>query len=134
MFLLGLSAGYLFGGVASARRPDGRWLAAFVLAAGVSVLPVTAWHGGVCDILADSGMGERWAALSAALILFLLPCALLGAISPFAVHLVASEVSTVGLSAGALYALSTVGSFLGTLLTSFYFVLWLNVSLRTRST
>jgi spermidine synthase len=54
----------------------------------------------------------------AALALFAVPVSLLGAVSPFAIRLALSNVSEAGPVAGRLYALSTVGSILGTVLSA----------------
>ena len=50
----------------------------------------------------------------AALALFAIPVTLLGAVSPFAIRLALDDVGEAGTVAGRLYALSTVGSIIGT--------------------
>src|SRR5688500_4419004 len=54
----------------------------------------------------------------AALALFAVPVTLLGAVSPFAIRLALSDVGEAGTVAGRLYALSTVGSIVGTFLSA----------------
>jgi spermidine synthase len=54
----------------------------------------------------------------AALALFAVPVTLLGAVSPFAIRLALEDVGEAGTVAGRLYALSTVGSILGTFLSA----------------
>jgi len=44
------------------------------------------------------------------------------------VRLAATDLRSVGEKAGALYAVSTLGSFLGCLVTSFYLILWLGMN------
>ena len=51
---------------------------------------------------------------AAALLLFAPPVVLLGMVTPFALRLAVDDVRTAGATAGRLYALSTVGSLLGT--------------------
>lgn len=68
--------------------------------------------------------------LLAALLLFALPVILLGCVSPYAVRLRVSAVGKAGRTAGWLYALSTVGSIVGT----FVPVFWLMPTYGTRAT
>ena len=59
--------------------------------------------------------------------LFLAPTVVLGTISPYSVRLMVDETAQSGRVAGTLYFVSTLGSALGTLATSFYFVLWFEI-------
>ena len=127
VFLVALSAGYFAGGVLSQRVPNAAGLAVVILAASASVVPVAFWYQPVSEWIADWELHERWGALIAATVLFLLPSVLLGMVSPYAIQLTATSLDTVGLSAGRLYAVSTLGSFLGCLLTSFYFILLMGI-------
>ena len=65
--------------------------------------------------------------LIASSIYFLLP-GVLGTISPYVIRLAATKLSTVGSTAGTLYAVSTCGSIFGTLLTAFYLIPLMGVS------
>ena len=49
-------------------------------------------------------------------------------IAPYSVRLVVESTTTSGQVAGALYFVSTLGSALGTLMTSFYLVLWFDMN------
>ena len=49
-------------------------------------------------------------------------------IAPYSVRLLVLEAHLSGKVAGGLYFVSTLGSALGTLLTSFYFVLWFEIN------
>ena len=60
--------------------------------------------------------------------LFFLPVAISGTVSPYAVRLLVRELSASGRSAGSLYFISTFGSAAGTILTSFYLVLWFEIN------
>jgi hypothetical protein len=62
------------------------------------------------------------------MMLFFLPTALLGMIAPYSVRLLVMESERSGHVAGTLYFVSTLGSALGTLATSFYLVLWFEVN------
>ena len=127
VFLAALSVGYFLGGLVSLRFPHGWGLASVILVAAVSIVPVALWHQAASQWFADLDFHERWGSLLAATALFFLPSMLLGMVSPYAVRLVARRLSSVGTSAGALYGISTMGSFLGCLLTAFYFILWMGI-------
>jgi len=127
VFLVALSIGYFLGGLLSRRVPHGMGLASVILAAAVLIVPVALWHNHPSEWFADSDLHERWGALLSATALFFLPSVCLGMVSPYAVQLVTRDAAVAGLSAGTLYAVSTLGSFLGCLLTSFYFILWMGI-------
>ena len=67
-------------------------------------------------------MGVRLSPLLASLALFLLPALFLGIVSPYTAKLMICSLHTSGKTIGTLYALSTFGSIVGTLLTSFYLI------------
>lgn len=70
---------------------------------------------------------ERYGSLLATIMLFFIPITLMGMISPYSVRLLVVNTEKSGEVAGSLYFVSTLGSALGTLGTSFYFVLWLEI-------
>lgn len=132
VFLMSLAIGYFLGGKLSRRFPKPGYLSGAIVAAAVCVAVLPLFHEKVNSVVfdlwvAESEAGERWACLVAAMVLFLVPTTLLGMVSPYAVRLAATEVSSVGEKAGVLYAISTVGSVLGCLMTSFYFILWWHI-------
>jgi predicted membrane-bound spermidine synthase len=127
VFLASLSVGYYLGGLLTRRFPHVLGLASVILAASASILPVAIWHAAINERIADIGWHERWGSLLSASALFLVPSILLGMVSPYAVQLLTRSVRDVGASAGTLYALSTSGSFLGCLLTAFYFIVWMGI-------
>ena len=51
-----------------------------------------------------------------------------GMVSPYAIRLLVADLSSAGHRAGKLYFVSTFGSAAGTILTSFYLVLYLEVN------
>jgi hypothetical protein len=57
--------------------------------------------------------------------MFLLPSFFLGAVAPYLVQLLVKQAEHAGKGAGTLYAVSTCGSIVGTLGTSFFLILWL---------
>ena len=127
VFLAALSTGYFVGGLLSQRFPHGPGLAIVIFAAAISIVPVALWHRTASGWFADLGLHERWGSLLAAMALFFVPSMLLGMVSPYAVRLVTQDVATVVTKAGTLYAISTIGSCLGCLFTSFYLILWMGI-------
>jgi len=59
-------------------------------------------------------VGVLLGAFSAVLVLLIIPVTLLGTISPFAIRLVLTDPQEAGKTSGRIYAISTLGSFLGT--------------------
>jgi predicted membrane-bound spermidine synthase len=120
--LCALAIGYFAGGVIVDFYPSPRLVAAsFAVAAIYLALvpgnanPVLFW------ILRDIGDGP-WAILLAAVLLLLLPLTLLGTFSPIAIRLLIRSMHRSGRIAGAVYGISTVGSVLGTLVTTFVLI------------
>ncbi len=125
VFLISLAAGYLAGGKLSLRIVHPRVLAAALVASGLVVLGIPFARRAISGSIADRLDDGAWGCLLAATLLFFLPTALLGIVSPYSVRLGTRRVASVGDRAGQLYAVSTVGSFLGTIATSFYLVVWM---------
>lgn len=71
-------------------------------------------------LLATDPLGLRLGAFISALILFLPSLTLLGMVGPFAIKLATLELEDVGHSSGSIYAMSTVGSVIGTLVLGFF--------------
>ena len=70
----------------------------------------------------------RYGSLVVSMLLFFLPTVVLGMVAPYSVRLLVSDSERSGQIAGTLYFVSTLGSALGTLATSFYLVLWFEVT------
>jgi len=118
VFLGALALGYYVGGRAADRRPSLRLLGSIVAIAGLMLLALRHLSPAICSVIVGAGLGTRLGTLVACAVLFFAPSFLMGMISPFAVRLAAQAVSKMGKTAGSLYALSTLGSIIGTLLTS----------------
>ncbi len=128
VFMLALSIGYLLGGRLSLRRPSARRFGLLFLASAIAVLPLLFGGEALMDFVFDRVEDPRYGSLAASVLLFFLPTVALGMISPYAVRLLVDVREHSGHVAGKLYFASTIGSALGTLLTSFYFVLFFEVS------
>ena len=127
VFMVSLSVGYLLGGRLSLYRPSLDKLGAAFLAAAVLLYPLVAAAEPAMAWIFERIEDPRYGSLVASLVLFAIPTAVLGMISPYAVRLLVRDAPESGRVAGTLYFVSTLGSAAGTLGTSFYFVLWFEV-------
>jgi hypothetical protein len=128
VFMLALSLGYLAGGKFSLRSPSLRRLGALLAVAAVSVLPVVLAGEPILEWISGIVPDPRYGTLLSCVALFFLPTLLSGMVSPYAVRLLVTQTATSGASAGWLYFVSTFGSAAGTIITSFYLVLLMEVN------
>lgn len=128
VFMLALSLGYLWGGHASLHAPSLKRLALILLAAAVTTLPVLLLGDSLLERVSAVVSDPRFGSLVAAALLFFLPTCISGMVSPYAVRLLVADRASAGHLAGKLYFVSTFGSAAGTILTSFYLVLYLEVN------
>ena len=122
VFLAGLSAGYYLGGRLADINPSSRKLSLIIIAPGLLFLMFPLYSGPMSDWIFMKDLGVRLSPLIAATALFLLPSIFLGIVSPYTAKLMICSLHTSGQTIGTLYALSTFGSIIGTLLTSFYLI------------
>ena len=128
VFMLSLSAGYLIGGRWSTKDPSLRKFGRIFLVASILLGPLIMIAEPTMEWIFVRIEDPRYGSFVAATILFMIPTIILGMISPYSVRLLIDNVQESGLTAGTLYFASTLGSALGTLMTSFYFVLWFEVN------
>jgi predicted membrane-bound spermidine synthase len=133
--LAGISGGAYAGGKLADRRPKESTLGFLLLASGIAAIliaPATTFLASEQGLLTQFGIAttllNRVVLLS--FTLFFLPAFFLGMISPVAVKLAVRDVETAGSVVGKIYALSTLGSILGTFVTGF----WLVARFGTRTT
>jgi spermidine synthase len=132
--LIYLSIGYVIGGRLADRRPSADLLFQLTAWAGlwIGVIPLISYP---ILLLSQQGFAQLSVGLVAGtllsvVLLFAVPVILLGCVSPFAIRLLLKDVDSGGNTAGAVYALSTAGSILGTFLPVF----WLIPTFGTRPT
>lgn len=128
VFMVALSVGYLLGGHFSVFSPSLRRLGGLLVAAGMTTLPAVFFGDQVLDWIFDHVNDPRYGSLLASSMLFFVPTALSGMVSPYAIRLLVTQLDVSGKSAGTVYFVSTFGSATGTILTSFYLVLLLEVN------
>ena len=120
--LSALSAGYYLGGKLADVKPNFNVLSIVIFVAGLMVLSLPAIAPSLFDLAIRLNLGERYAPLLATILLLGPPSLLLGMVSPYAIRLVAETFETLGKASGNLYALSTLGSIVGTFLTVFILI------------
>ncbi len=128
VFMISLAVGYLFGGKLSVRDPGLMRYGCFFLLAAITLVPTMIYGNMVMDAVFLHIEDPRYGSLVASSLLFFLPVAILGMIAPYSVRLLVENTRHSGQVAGRLYFVSTLGSALGTLMTSFYLVLWFEVN------
>jgi MFS family permease len=127
VFLSGLTVGYWSGGNLADRRAEFRVLACLLGIPGLLLCCFPVYSDWVCNWIWDLDYDPRWGSLLASAILFFLPTFFMGAVSPYAVKLRIREFERLGTGVGNLYAISSLGSILGTLVTAFYLIGWMGV-------
>jgi hypothetical protein len=128
VFMLALSLGYLAGGRWSQHKPSLPRLGLLLGAAALTALPVLVLSGEAMENLAFAIPDPRFGSLAGAAALFFVPTFFSGMVSPYCVRLLIDNAETSGRRAGQLYFVSTFGSAAGTIMTSFYLVLWFEVN------
>jgi spermidine synthase len=120
--LVALSAGYWLGGRAADKRPRVAPLCVVALVAAALLAAVPFVARPLLDVgvkaLDSVSAGAFVGSLLAVLVLVAIPVLLLGAVTPWALRLAIRSVDDAGTVAGRLYAISTAGSLLGTLLSA----------------
>jgi predicted membrane-bound spermidine synthase len=126
LILIYLTAGYFIGGRIADQQPyPQRFYTIMLWGAFTSGLvpivsrPVLRFSAQAFD---DLQMGILFGSFLAVMILFIVPVTLLGTISPFAIRLAIADPAQAGKVSGRVYAISTLGSFIGTFLPVLIFI------------
>jgi spermidine synthase len=120
LILIYLTAGYFLGGAWADRSPHTGTFFRILLWGGfliglvpVIARPVLRFAASAFD---QMQLGILFGSFVAILVLFIVPITLLGSASPFAIRLAIQDARRAGRTSGNIYALSTLGSFIGTFL------------------
>jgi spermidine synthase len=120
--LVALSAGYWLGGRYADRHPHLRGLCLLVGAAAILIAAIPflsrPFLGFSVDAFDSVSVGGFAGSLFGVLVLVAVPVTLLGAAAPWAVRLAVGDLDRSGETVGRLYAISTAGSLLGTMLSA----------------
>jgi predicted membrane-bound spermidine synthase len=119
--MIALSLGYWLGGHVADRFGASKTLAPII--AGAGLLTVLAPIVAKAALPMSADLGPRLGSLAASALIFFAPALLLAMVTPLGVRLAATKgLAHIGRSAGALSSISTAGSILGTLATSFWLI------------
>ena len=114
-----LALGYLAGGALADRRPRPQWVFGLLLAGGAWVAVDLLMSKAVLD--GAERLGATLGPIVATAVLLAPPMIVLGSVSPFVVKL-EGQLSSLGVTAGRVFALSTAGSLVGTFVTAFWWI------------
>ena len=128
IFMLGLSIGYLLGGIYSQYKPSVRRLCGILAASALTTLATVLFGTALLDFMFNTIFDPRFGSLATCVCLFLVPTIFAGMVSPYAIRIIIKNKESSGHDAGYLYFISTLGSSLGTLLPAFYMVLLFEVN------
>ena len=124
VILASLSFGYYIGGIKADQDPSQKRLSSILFWAGISIGLVALLNQTLLSFLVYKIVSVKTLALVSSVILFGLPAFYLGMVSPQAVRIRMSDVKTSGATIGRLYALSSMGSIIGTFAVGFYLTAW----------
>lgn len=127
VFMLALSIGYLSGGKFSLYNPSVTRFGLIFVVAALSLLPTIFFSESIFEFVFERIEDPRYGSLVASALVFLVPSIIMGMIAPYSVRILTVSADSSGHTAGFLYFVSTLGSAIGTIMTSFYLVLWLQV-------
>ncbi|MBK6791187.1 MAG: fused MFS/spermidine synthase [Anaerolineales bacterium] len=126
LILIYLTLGYFLGGKWADKNPTPlamyrilAWAAFTVALVPYVAVPVLRY---AADAFQALSVGILAGSFIVVLILFIVPITLLGTISPFAIRLSMEDAATAGQTSGQIYAVSTLGSFIGTFLPTLIFI------------
>lgn len=132
LILIYLTVGYFVGGRWADRSPypttfykiiiGGAFLCGLVPLIARPILRAVAGAVGDFDNLSGADAGLALGSFLSILILFSAPITLLGCVSPFAIRLAIKDAQDAGKVSGSMYALSTVGSIIGTFTPVLFFI------------
>src|ERR1700719_4573700 len=120
--LAALTAGYFLGGFIGDRTVSATVLGAVISSASIYLLALPSFAESILSFVFDKIDNIRLGSLYSALAIMFLPVTLFGVYSPFAIRLVLRTAQRSGMVSGAVYGVSTAGSIVGTLGTTFFLI------------
>jgi spermidine synthase len=120
--LAALSVGYFIGGWLADRHPSVAVLGGTVLVGSVYLLLLPSFSQSLLELVLDGFDDVRSGSLAAAMAVMFFPVSFLGMFSPFAIRLLLQSPQRSGMVSGTVYGISTAGSIVGTLGTTFFLI------------
>lgn len=122
ILLASLSAGYYLGGKYADSNADYRQLSTFILLASFFVWITASFNEVFLDFLTSRETGLRFSVTVSILLLFSPANVFLGMVTPYTVRLSLRSLKSTGSITGRIYAISTVGSIIGTFLSGYVLI------------
>jgi predicted membrane-bound spermidine synthase len=120
--LAALCVGYLIGGVAADRHPSAAVLGTTVLIGSAYILVLPLFSEALMELVLAAVDDVKAGSLAAAFAILFFPVTFLGMYSPFGIRLLLRSAQNSGRISGTVYGISTLGSIIGTLGTTFYLI------------
>jgi spermidine synthase len=120
--LAALCLGYFIGGHAADRYPSAATLGATVLIGATYILVLPLFSEWMMETVLEGFDDVRAGSLAAAFVILFFPVTFLGMYSPFGIRLLLQSAQTSGRVSGTVYGISTLGSIIGTLGTTFILI------------
>src|SRR5205085_10000566 len=120
--LAALCVGYFVGGLAADRYPSATVLGATVVIGSFYILVLPAFSERLMEFVLAAIDDVRTGSLAAAFVILFFPVTFLGMYSPFGMRLLLHSAQSSGRVSGTVYGVSTLGSIIGTLGTTFILI------------
>jgi spermidine synthase len=120
--LAALTIGYFIGGSLADRHPSPAVLGATVLVGSLYLVLLPLFARGLLELVLAGFDDVKTGSLAAATAVLLFPVTFLGMYSPFAIRLLLHSAQQSGRVSGTVYGISTAGSIVGTLGTTFFLI------------
>jgi len=128
LFMGAMALGYWIGGKLADSSPSFKLMATVVSMAGVWTMFIPHFGPSICESIARNVTHRMWGPLLASMALFAAPIFLMAMVTPYCIKLRTTSLAGLGGVAGRLTALSTFGSIVGTLGTTFFLIPYFRVS------
>jgi spermidine synthase len=122
MVLAALCVGYFIGGLAADRYPSAAVVGATVLIGSAYILVLPAFSERLMEFVLGATDNVKTGSLAAAFAILFFPVTFLGMYSPFGIRLLLRSAQSSGRVSGTVYGVSTFGSIVGTLGTTFLLI------------
>src|SRR5438477_1019649 len=120
--LAALCIGYFIGGIAADRYPSAAVLGATVLIGSAYILVLPLFSERMLELVLGAIDDVKAGSLAAAFVILFFPVTFLGMYSPFGIRLLLHSAQSSGRVSGTVYGISTAGSIVGTLGTTFFLI------------
>ncbi len=126
LILIYLTVGYFVGGRLADKKPDYQTFLSILLWAGLSIVLIPVVAKPIMRFAADAfdqlQIGVLAGSFTSIMILMAVPMVLIGTASPYAIRLSIADTAHSGQIAGKVYAISTIGSFVGTFIPTLFLI------------